>query len=177
MAMVIVIMGVSGAGKTTLAEKLACELSAGYAEGDSYHTVANIAKMATGTPLDDTDRWPWLDLMAAEIDTWLTAGRDMVLSCSALKRVYRQRLGLGRPGVQLVYLDGSQDFIAQRLASRDGHYMPPSLLESQFAALEVPTDSEAPICVDITLSSAEAIAAIKAGLTAKAVSLTPETGG
>ena len=162
--MVVLIMGVSGAGKSTLAQQLAVALQAGYAEGDDYHPAWNVAKMAAGMPLDDADRWPWLSLLAAEINTWLATGKDMVLTCSALKKAYRQHLGLMQPGVRLVYLDGSQAFIADRLRSRDGHYMPASLLASQFAALEAPNDDEAAIRIAVSLSTDAAVTAIKIAL-------------
>lgn len=139
--MVIVVMGVSGVGKTTVGMLLARALGAEFAEGDSYHPPANVEKMRNGAPLDDEDRWPWLQILAAEIDTWLAEGRDVVLACSALKRAYRDLLAHGRPEVRFVYLKGEAALLRARLDQRRGHYMPPTLLASQLAALEEPDDA------------------------------------
>jgi len=136
--MVIVLMGVSGVGKTEVGTKLAEALGGRFAEGDDYHPPANVAKMESGVPLDDADRQPWLEAMSREIGRWLDAGATVVLACSALKARYREILQAGRQGVRFVYLRGSRDLIASRLEQRRGHYMPPSLLDSQFAALEEP---------------------------------------
>ena len=139
--MVIVVMGVSGVGKTTVGMLLARALGAEFAEGDSYHPPANVEKMRNGAPLDDEDRWPWLQILAAEIDTWLAEGRGVVLACSALKRAYRDLLAHGRPQVRFVYLKGEAALLRARLDQRRGHYMPPTLLASQLAALEEPDDA------------------------------------
>jgi len=139
--MVIVVMGVSGVGKTTVGMLLARALGAEFAEGDSYHPPANVEKMRNGAPLDDEDRWPWLQILAAELDTWLAEGRDVVLACSALKRAYRDLLAYGRPEVRFVYLKGEAALLRARLDQRRGHYMPPTLLASQLAALEEPDDA------------------------------------
>lgn len=139
--MVIVLMGVSGAGKTTVGERLAAALGAELAEGDSYHPPENVAKMRGGTPLDDADRWPWLEILSREIDRWLAAGQTVVLTCSALKQRYRNILKGGRDGVRFVHLRGPEALIRARLAERRGHYMPASLLTSQLAALEPPADA------------------------------------
>jgi gluconokinase len=139
--MVIVVMGVSGVGKTTVGMLLARALGAEFAEGDSYHPPANVEKMRNGAPLDDEDRWPWLQILAAEIDTWLAEGRSVVLACSALKRAYRDLLAHGRPQVRFVYLKGEAALLRTRLDQRRGHYMPPTLLASQLAALEEPDDA------------------------------------
>ena len=139
--MVIVVMGVSGVGKTTVGMLLARALGAEFAEGDSYHPPPNVEKMRAGTSLDDEDRWPWLQILAAEIDTWLAEGRDVVLACSALKRAYRDLLAHGRPQVRFVYLKGEAALLRARLDQRRGHYMPPTLLASQLAALEEPDDA------------------------------------
>lgn len=139
--MVIVVMGVSGVGKTTVGMLLARALGAEFAEGDSYHPPANVEKMRNGAPLDDEDRWPWLQILAAEIDTWLAECRDVVLACSALKRAYRDLLAHGRPEVRFVYLQGEAALLRARLDQRRGHYMPPTLLASQLAALEEPDDA------------------------------------
>ena len=147
---VIVIMGVSGVGKTTVGQALARAIDADFAEGDSYHPDANVEKMRAGRPLSDVDRWPWLDRLRAEIDGWLRDERRMVLTCSALKAVYRERLMPEAGGVRFVHLEADRDLIEKRLAARKGHYMPASLLDSQLAALEAPkgaitVDAERPL--------------------------------
>jgi carbohydrate kinase (thermoresistant glucokinase family) len=139
--MVVVLMGVSGAGKTEVGTRLAQVLGGTFAEGDDYHPKTNVEKMRAGVPLDDADRQPWLETLSREIGNWLDAGRTMVLACSALKQRYRDILKAGRPGVRFVHLEGDADLIRARLAGRRGHYMPASLLESQLAALEEPADA------------------------------------
>jgi gluconokinase len=139
--MVIVLMGVSGSGKTAVGERLAAALGGTFAEGDAYHPPANVEKMKSGHPLDDADRQPWLETLAREIGRWLDAGQIVVLACSALKQRYRDILKGGRPGVRFVYLHGSEALIQARLAGRRGHFMPAKLLASQFAALEEPGDA------------------------------------
>jgi gluconokinase len=146
---VLVVMGVSGSGKTTVGEALAERLGWTFQEGDDFHPPANIAKMKAGRPLDDTDRAPWLARVAAWIAAELAAGRSGVITCSALKRSYRNVIVGGRDDVILVYLNGSEPLIAQRVAMRRGHFMPPSLLASQFAALQAPDPAERPVVVDI----------------------------
>ena len=153
--MVIVLMGVSGAGKTTVGQLLAAVLHAEFAEGDAYHPPENIEKMRRGIPLDDSDRWPWLQILSAQTDRWLAAGTTVVLACSALKQRYRDVLAKGRPGVRFVHLEGDKALIRLRLDRRRGHYMPAVLLDSQFAALEPPADA---ITVDVT-GTPEAIVA------------------
>jgi gluconokinase len=158
--MVIVLMGVSGVGKTSVGMLLAAALGGEFVEGDSYHPPANVEKMRRGIPLEDADRRPWLETLAREIGAWLEAGRTMVLACSALKRSYRAILR-GRQDVRFVHLKGSAALIRARLAARRGHYMPASLLDSQLAALEEPLDA---ITVDVSGTPAEIVAAIMSAL-------------
>jgi carbohydrate kinase (thermoresistant glucokinase family) len=149
-ALIIVVMGVSGVGKTTIGKSLAERLGAEFLEGDDFHPAANVAKMRRGEPLDDDDRRPWLEMLAAELARRAAAGVSTVLTCSALRRSYRDLLRSGA-GIRFVYLAGDPAFIRQRLASRKGHYMPPSLLDSQLATLEEPGADEA-IRVDVSLA-------------------------
>ena len=146
---VAVVMGVSGCGKSTIARRLAETRHWTVLEGDSFHPPANVAKMASGTPLTDDDRWPWLRAIAAAIDAKRAAGESAVVACSALKRAYREILIGDRPDVRLVYLRGTKDLIAERLRARKGHFMPPALLDSQFASLEAPGEDEHPVVADI----------------------------
>lgn len=145
---VVVVMGVSGAGKTTVAQLLATRLGWPLAEGDDFHPPANIAAMAAGRPLTDADRWPWLESIAAWIDERIGAGEDGVISCSALTRAYRDVLR--RPEVIFVHLTGDRELLAARLAARHGHYMPAALLDSQLATLEVPGRAERAVTVRVT---------------------------
>lgn len=157
---VVVVMGVAGTGKTTIGPLLAARLGVPYAEGDDFHPPANIAKMSAGTPLDDEDRWPWLDA----IGTWAheRAGLGGVVSCSALKRSYRDRLRAAAPGLVFVHLTGSRELIEDRMGHRQGHFMPTALLDSQFATLEPLTADEAGVAVDVS-GGPEEIAARAAG--------------
>ncbi len=148
----ILVMGVSGSGKSTAGERLALELGWPFRDADSFHPAANVAKMSAGTPLTDEDRWPWLDAIAAWIDEGRAAHQPRVVSCSALKRAYRRVLLDGRPDVRLVYLKGDIELISARMGRRTGHFMPPSLLTSQFDTLEPPGPDEWPIIVPIELS-------------------------
>jgi gluconokinase len=145
----VVVMGVSGSGKSTIAEHLAAHLGWRYVDGDLFHPPSNVAKMSAGHPLSDEDRWPWLRAIAAEIDELLAAGISSVVACSALKRVYRDILVHGRDDIRIVMLDGTKELIAKRLAARKGHFMPPGLLDSQFRTLEPPQPSERPVTVSI----------------------------
>jgi carbohydrate kinase (thermoresistant glucokinase family) len=155
---ILVLMGVSGSGKTTVAQVLAERLGWRLVEGDDLHPPANVAKMHSGIPLEDADRWPWLDAIAALIREWRAADGHGLITCSALKKSYRQRLTGGEPGVCFVYLKGSRDLLGQRLAARRGHFMPASLLDSQFATLQEPEADEPAVVVDVS-GDPESIAA------------------
>jgi gluconokinase len=145
----LIVMGVSGSGKSTVGEKLAERLGWSYEDGDKFHPASNVAKMSAGQPLTDEDRWPWLRAIADEIERVCEAGEHAVIASSALKRAYRDILVNGRNGVRIIYLKGTQDLIASRLAVRKGHFMPPGLLESQFRTLEPPDAGENPVTVSI----------------------------
>jgi carbohydrate kinase (thermoresistant glucokinase family) len=146
---VLVIMGVSGSGKTAVAEILAARLGWPFKEGDALHSQANIDKMKAGQPLNDADRQGWLETIAQWIERRLDAGESGLITCSALKRSYRALMNRRGSGVLFVFLDGSKATIAPRLAARQAHFMPPSLLDSQFADLENPEPDEPHIRVDI----------------------------
>ncbi len=146
---IVVVMGVSGSGKTTIARGVAQRLGWDLLEGDAFHPPANVEKMSHGTPLTDADRWPWLHAIAAEIDRRRARGASAVVACSALKRAYRDILIGDRADVVLVYLQGSHALIGERMAVRKGHFMPPTLLDSQFATLEEPGPDERPVVVSI----------------------------
>jgi gluconokinase len=139
----VVVMGVSGSGKTTLAEGIAARLHWRFQEGDDLHPRANVEKMSRGEPLTDDDRWPWLDAIGRWLDDRAAAGESAVLTCSALRRAYRDRLREGRPGVRFCHVVVAAETLRDRLERRRGHYMPPSLLPSQLATLE-PLDDDEP---------------------------------
>lgn len=149
--LLIVIMGVSGCGKTTTGQKLARRLGWTFRDGDSFHPDANVAKMQAGEALTDADRLPWLDAIAAWLDEQRVAMRPGIVTCSALKRAYRQRLLHDRSNVQLVYLKGSRTLIADRMSRRRNHFMPLALLDSQFDILEEPLGNERPIVINIAM--------------------------
>ncbi len=153
----VVVVGVSGAGKTTLGVALAQRLGWAFQEGDDLQPPENIAKMAAGRPLTDADRAPWLEAVATWIDARKAAGEAAVVTCSALKRAYRDQLRLGRAQVRLVYLEGARDVIADRLKSRRHAYMPPTLLDSQLADLQPPGIDEGALTVPINQSVAEQV--------------------
>jgi len=162
--LLVVLMGVSGCGKSTIGKGLSQALGWPFRDADSFHPPANIDKMSRGVPLDDADRWPWLSAIAQWIDAQRAAGAPGIVSCSALKRAYRQHI-VGTPnGVRLVYLKGDMGLIAGRLAQRKGHFMPAALLQSQFHALEEPLQAERPLVVDIALPPDDVVAAIIAQL-------------
>lgn len=146
-----VVMGVSGCGKSTIGAALAQALGLPFLEGDAFHPPGNVAKMSAGNPLDDSDRAGWLQALAAEIGGARERGTGLVLSCSALKRRYRDTLRQADPALRFVHLQGPASLIAERMARRTDHYMPPSLLESQLRDLEALQDDEAGIRLDITL--------------------------
>jgi gluconokinase len=145
----LIVMGVSGSGKSTIADGLAERLGWTYEDGDRFHPASNVAKMSAGQPLTDEDRWPWLQAISDEIDRVCSAGEPAVIACSALKRAYRDVLVHGRGDVRIVFLDGARPLIASRLALRKDHFMPPGLLESQFKTLEPPEADENPMIVSI----------------------------
>ena len=148
----LIVMGVSGSGKSTIADKLAERLHWSYEDGDKFHPASNVAKMSAGQPLTDEDRWPWLQAIADEIDRVCRIGGHVVIACSALKRAYRSVLVHGRRDVRFVFLSGTQALIADRLTRRKGHFMPPGLLDSQFKTLEPPAADENPVTVSIDAS-------------------------
>jgi len=144
----VVVMGVSGSGKSTVAEMLASRLGWEMTEGDRLHPPANVTKMRQGIPLDDGDRAPWLDRIGEQLKSWAAEGRSGVLTCSALKRAYRDRIRAARPDVSFVYLKGSKELIRSRVAARHHEYMPASLLHSQFDTLEPPDPGEPVVTID-----------------------------
>jgi gluconokinase len=156
--MAYVVMGVSGCGKTSVGEAIARHLGVAFIEGDALHPQSNIAKMSQGIPLTDDDRFPWLDRIGEEIRTALTEGKGIVTSCSSLRKIYRDRLRAFAGGkLTFVFLKGSEELLAGRLAARKGHFMPPSLLRSQFATLEDPSGEDGVLTVDISGTTAEVI--------------------
>ncbi|MDF1738551.1 MAG: gluconokinase [Verrucomicrobiales bacterium] len=161
----IVVMGVSGCGKTTVASELASRLEKGaYLEGDSFHPPENKAKMGAGIPLEDSDRWPWFDALIAEAKTKLAEGETPVLACSALKQAHRDYLFEDFPTYRLIHLEGSFELIKARMDARDHEYMTSDLLRSQFAALEVPEADENLLTLSIEQSPDELVTAAIAWL-------------
>jgi len=161
---VVVLMGVCGSGKTKIGRLLAARLGCDLLDGDDFHPPANVEKMRSGTPLTDADRWPWLDRLAATITARLSDGTGAVVACSALARRYRDRLGIARPGVMLVHLAGDRDLLAARLAARQGHFMPPALLDSQLAALELPAPDEHALTIDVAAAPPDIVDRIAGGI-------------
>jgi gluconokinase len=158
--MILLVMGVSGVGKTTIGRALAGELDWRFVDADRYHPPANVAKMAAGIPLADEDRWPWLETL----NRVLRKEENAVLACSALKQAYRSRISAGLGSFRIVHLQGSFELIAARLAERPHHYMPASLLGSQFAALEPPAQA---ISVDVAHSVEDCVQTIMHALQAR----------
>jgi gluconokinase len=158
--LVIVLMGVSGCGKSTVGAELSRILGWPFRDADSFHPPANIDKMIRAIALTDEDRWPWLDAIASWIDERRAGRAAGIVSCSALKRIYRERIVGARSGVRLVYLRGSRELIAARLAARVHHFMPAALLASQFEALEEPQEDERPVIVSIEETAARIAATI-----------------
>jgi gluconokinase len=161
---VVIVMGVSGSGKSTIGSLLAGRLQWEFEDGDWFHSPANVEKMHKGVALTDEDRWPWLDSIAAWIDRTRHEGGHGIIACSVLKRRYRDVLIGDRTDVRLVYLEGSEELIARRIATRHEHFMPPSLLHSQFSALEEPGPDENPITISIAPRPSEIVAQILSAL-------------
>lgn len=155
---ILIVMGVSGSGKSTVGRLLAQELGWQYLEGDDFHPPANVEKMRSGTPLTDEDRLPWLDALRDLVRDALKRNRHLVVTCSALKQKYRQRLAVDESKVVYIYLKGDFELIANRLKGRKGHFMPETLLKSQFEAMEEPKDA---ITVDVALSPRDIVDRIK----------------
>ncbi len=162
--MIVIVMGVSGSGKSYLAERLAQVTAWPFAEGDDFHSASNKAKMAARTPLTDEDRAPWLASLHAQLMAWHEQNQPGILTCSALKASYRETLAAGIPELRFVWLDPSRAILEQRVAHRPGHYMPAALLDSQLATLEPPTGSERFLRLDGTEPVEQAIATILAWL-------------
>jgi carbohydrate kinase (thermoresistant glucokinase family) len=160
----VVVMGVSGCGKTTVGEKLAAALGWPFDEGDRYHPPANVAKMSAHVPLTDADRWPWLQALAELIARHERAGQSSVLACSSLKRSYRDLLRSGAPRVRFLHLAGDKAVLAERLAARTDHFFPADLLDSQYAALEPLQPDEDGVVVDVALKPDEQVRLGLAGL-------------
>ncbi len=157
---IVVVMGVAGSGKTTVAARLAERLGCAFQEGDALHPPENVARMSAGTPLTDADRAPWLARIAACIDDWRARGRGGVVTCSALKSAYREVVVGDRAQVRLVHLAGGRDLIGDRLSARRGHFMPAALLDTQFATLEPPQPDARTLVLDVGPAPEELVEAI-----------------
>lgn len=159
--MALVVMGVAGVGKTTIGKAIADRMGWEFADADDYHSAANVEKMRLGHPLNDDDRQPWLEALGALTQDRLGSGRSLVLACSALKERYRETIAGGHPRVKFVYLKGSFDLLHERMSARRGHFMPTGLLQSQFEALEEPTDA---FVVDVMVTPEEAVRDVESWL-------------
>lgn len=158
---IVVVMGVSGSGKSTVAAGIAAALGLHLIDGDALHSPANVAKMQAGTPLHDVDRWPWLDRIGTALADGAQWPQGVAIACSALKRAYRDRIRNAAPGVRFVFLDGPAELIRARMAGRTGHYMPGALLASQLRTLEPPSAAEADvvrIAIDLPVGDIVALA-------------------
>lgn len=166
--MIVMLAGVSGSGKSVIGAVLATRLGWAYEDTDALHSPADIAKMHSGVPLTDADRWPWLETVADWMDRRIAAGESAVIACSALRRSYRDYLYRGRPALRIVILEADPGTLAARLVARHGHFFPPQLLQSQLAALEMPGDDEPTVVVATVRSPAETADEIigRLGLTA-----------
>ena len=162
--MVVILMGVAGAGKTTVGRRLAADLGWSFYEGDEFHPTANVRKMAAGVPLTDEDRAPWLRSLRGLVERCLAVGEDAVIACSALKESYRRLLAGGLDGVRFVHLTGDPGLIAERLERRAGHFMKPGMLAGQLAALEPPEDA---LTVEVAGTVEETVAEIRRRLNAR----------
>ena len=160
----IVVMGVSGSGKSTVGVALAERLGIAFTDADGLHPAANVAKMRDGVPLTDDDRWPWLDAVGAELAAY--DGRGLVVACSALRRAYRDRLRGPAPRTSFLHLTGERELLAARMAGRDGHFMPPALLESQLNTLEPLDDDEDGLTLDVAAPVEELVEAAEAAVRA-----------
>ena len=158
--MIVIVMGVTGSGKSTIGLLLAAQLGWKFADADDYHPPSNVEKMRHGIPLTDDDRAPWLDRLHSEITAWIAAGRNIILACSALKGAYRDQLAAG-PEVRFVYLKGSPDLIASRVRERHGHFAGEQILAGQFADLEEPADA---VTVDIAASPQQIVNEVRTKL-------------
>ncbi len=160
MPLSIVVMGVSGCGKSTVGTRLAQQLGATFLDADDFHPPANVERMRAGVALTDAERTPWLDALAARLAAAGAADETVVLACSALKRSYRDALRRGAPALTLVHLAGSPALLAERITARPGHYMPPTLLPSQLSTLELPGADERAITLDVAAATDDLVAAI-----------------
>ena len=155
-------MGVTSCGKTSVGEGLAAELKCPFIEGDKLHPTSNIAKMTVGTPLNDDDRWPWLDIIGKAMKAECEKGHGVIASCSSLKKIYRKKLAeAARMPISFIFLHGGRELLAARMADRKGHFMPTSLLDSQLKTLEVPGRDENAVHLDVALSVDELVALSK----------------
>jgi len=154
----VVVMGVSGCGKSTVGMELAKKLGWPFEEGDRYHLPSSVEKMAAHIPLDDADRWPWLEKLAALIRAHEAEGRSSIIACSSLKRSYRDLLRTGAPHVRFLHLHGAREVLQARLDARKGHFFPPDLLASQFATLEPLAPDEDGVVIDVALPVEEQVA-------------------